>query len=44
MSRMTLSDRIAIEAGIYARKNLTEIAKTIHKSRRHVSEEIRRNG
>ena len=41
---MTLSDRIAIEAGIYARKNLTEIAKTIHKSRRHVSEEIRRNG
>ena len=29
MSRMTLSDRIAIEAGIYARKNLTEIAKTI---------------
>lgn len=31
MSRMTLSDRIAIEAGIYSRKNLTEIAKTIHK-------------
>ena len=44
MSRMTLSDRIAIEAGIYARKNLTEIAKSIYKSRRHVSEEIRRNG
>ena len=43
MSRMTLSERIAIEAGIYAR-NLTEIAKSIHKSRRHVSEEIRRNG
>lgn len=44
MSRMTLSDRIAIEAGIYARKTLTEIAKSIYKSRRHVSEEIRRNG
>lgn len=41
---MTLSDRIAIEAGIYARKTLTEIAKSIYKSRRHVSEEIRRNG
>lgn len=44
MSRMTLSERIAIEAGIYARKHLTEIAESIHKSRRHVSEEIRRNG
>lgn len=43
MSRMTLSDRIQIEAGIYARKSLSEIAKSIHKSRRHVSEEIRKN-
>ncbi|WP_366522116.1 helix-turn-helix domain-containing protein [uncultured Subdoligranulum sp.] len=44
MSRMTLSDRIVIEAGIYARKSLTKIAKSPHKSRRHVSKEIRRNG
>lgn len=44
MSRMTLSDRIAIEAGIYARKSLSKIAEQIHKSRRHISEELRRNG
>lgn len=44
MGRITLSERVAIEAGIYARKSLTEIAKKIHKSRRHVSEELRRNG
>lgn len=44
MSRMTLSDRIAIEAGIYAHKTLTEIGERIHKSRRHVSEELRKNG
>lgn len=43
MSRMTLSDRIEIEAGIYARKSLSEISERIHKSRRHVSEELRRN-
>ena len=43
MSRMTLSDRIEIEAGIYARRSLSEIAERIHKSRRHVSEELRRN-
>lgn len=43
MSRMTLSDRIEIEAGIYARKSLSEIAEQIHKSRRYVSEELRRN-
>lgn len=43
MSRMTLSDRIEIEAGIYARKSLSEIAKQIHKSRRYVTEELRRN-
>lgn len=44
MSRITLSDRAAIEAGIYGRKTLTEIAKTIHKSPRYISEEIKRNG
>ena len=43
MSRMTLSDRIEIEAGIYARKSLSEMAEQIHKSRRYVSEELRRN-
>ena len=43
MSRMTLSDQIEIEAGIYARKSLSEIAEQIHKSRRYVSEELRRN-
>ena len=43
MSRMTLSDRIAIEAGIYGHLSLTEIAERIHKSRRYVSEEIRKN-
>lgn len=31
MSRMTLSDRIEIEAGIYARRSLSEIAERIHK-------------
>ena len=44
MSRMTLSERVAIEAGIYAHKTLTEIAERIGKSRRHVSEELRKNG
>ena len=43
MSRMTLSERVAIEAGIYAHKTLSEIAERIHKSRRHVSEELRKN-
>lgn len=43
MSRMTLSDRIMIEAGIYARESLKEIAARIQKSPRHVSEELRRN-
>ena len=43
MSRMTLSDRIAIEAGIYAKLNLKEIARKIHRTPRCVSEEIRRN-
>lgn len=40
MSRITLSDRIAIEAGIYGRKSITEIAKSIGKSPRYVSKEI----
>lgn len=44
MSRMTLSDRIAIESGIYGHKTLTEIAERIHKSRHHVSEELCKNG
>lgn len=44
MSRMTLSDRIAIEAGIYGRQTLSEIAERIGKSRRHVSAELRKNG
>ena len=43
MSRMTLSDRIAIEAGIYAKLSLKEIARKIRRSPRCVSEEIRRN-
>lgn len=43
MSRMTLSERARIEAGIYGKLSLKEIAKSIHKSPRHVSEEIRRN-
>ena len=43
MSRMTLSERIEIEAGIYARRSLGEIAKRINKSRRYVSEELRKN-
>lgn len=43
MSRMTLSERVRIEAGINAKKSLKEIAKDINKSPRHVSEEIRKN-
>ena len=43
MSRITMSDRIRIEVGIYARKSIKEIAKDIGKSPRHVSEELRRN-
>ena len=43
MSRITLSDRVAIEAGLYARKSMSEIAEKINKSRRYVSEELRRN-
>ncbi len=43
MSRMTLSDRIAIEAGIFGRKPIASIAASIGKSPRHVADEIRRN-
>lgn len=43
MSRITMSDRIRIEVGIYARKSIKEIAADIGKSPRHVSEELRRN-
>lgn len=37
MSRITLSDRIAIEAGIYGKKNVIEIGKSIGKSPKYVS-------
>ena len=43
MSRITLSDRTAIEAGIYARQSLSEIAKKIGKTTTAVSREIRKN-
>lgn len=43
MSRISLSERVGIEAGIYARLSLKEIAQKIHVSPRHVSQEIRRN-
>ena len=43
MSRITLSERVAIEAGLYGRQSLKEIAEKIHKSPRHVSAELKRN-
>lgn len=43
MGRMTLSDRISIEAGIYGHKTLSEIAERIGKSQRYVSEELHKN-
>lgn len=43
MSRINLSDRMAIEAGLYAKSSLTAIAKKIDKSEKYVSEELRRN-
>ena len=43
MGRINLSDRMAIEAGLYGKSTLTEIAKKIGKSEKYVSEEIRRN-
>ena len=43
MSRMTLSDRMAIEAGIYGKLSFQEIAKRIGKTPKYVSQEILRN-
>ena len=43
MSRITLSDRVAIEAGLYAKQSIKKIAEKIHKSPRYVSEELKRN-
>ena len=43
MSRITLSERVVIEAGIYGRQNFSEIGRKIHKSPKCVSEEIQRN-
>lgn len=43
MSRLALSERTAIESGIYRRDSFAEIAKHIGMSPRAVSEEIRRN-
>ena len=43
MSRITLSDRVAIEAGLYAKLSLRKIAEKIQKSPRYVSEELKRN-
>lgn len=43
MSRITLSERTAIEAGIYGRLSFQEIAKRIGKNARYVSQEIQRN-
>lgn len=43
MSRIGLSERVAIEAGLYRKDSLTKIAKDIGISRKSLSEEIRRN-
>jgi len=43
MSRIALSERTAIEAGIYGRLSLQEIAKKINKSPKYVSQEILQN-
>lgn len=43
MSRLTLSDRIAIESGIYEKLKLNEIAKKIGRSPETVSREIKKN-
>ena len=42
-ARLTLSDRVSIEAGIYARKTFKEIAREIQKHPSTVSREIRNN-
>jgi len=43
MSRLTISDRVAIESGIYGKLKLNEIAKKIGKSPETVSREIKKN-
>lgn len=43
MSRITLSERTAIEAGIYGRLSFREIAQRIRKTAKYVSQEILRN-
>lgn len=43
MSRITMSERIIIEAGIYGRKSISEIAGSIGKTPRYVSREIQQN-
>lgn len=43
MSRLTLSERIVIECGIYEKLSLGEIAKKINKTSQAVSKEIRSN-
>ena len=43
MSRFGLSERTAIEAGIYRRASFSQIAKEIGSTARSVSAEIRRN-
>ena len=43
MSRIGLSERTAIEAGIYAKYSFEEMGKKIDKAARFISEEIRRN-
>ena len=41
--RLGLSERVTIEAGIYRRASLSEIAKQIGISRKSLSKEIRQN-
>ena len=41
--RLGLSERVAIEAGIYRRDSLTKIAKDTGISRKSLSKEIRQN-
>jgi len=43
MTRLTLSDRVTIEAGIYARKTFTEIAGETQKHPSTITREIRNN-
>lgn len=43
MSRMTLSDKVRIEAGIYGRLRLNEGAQDLEKGPKYVSQAIKRN-